>query len=295
MWGFTVLALLTAPVQTRVAMAAAESLHVVVTGQGPAAVMVPGLFGSGFAFRALAPALTAMGYRAIVIEPLGVGRSSRPVRADYSLTAQANRLAAVLDTLAVADALIISHAIGTSLALRLAIARPDLVAGIVSLEGGAAEAATTPSFRRAMELAPFIRIGGMGLVRRQTRRHMLAASGDRSWVTDQIVRDYTDGQAADLGAALRAYLRMAESREPAPLAPRLGEVRCPFVLLTGTAPHASGVPDAERRLLERSLPQFSADTVTGAGHFLLEERPDLVIEAVRAFGALLRTLARSAP
>src|SRR2546422_1504920 len=36
------------------------------------------------------------GYRAIVIEPLGVGNSGRPEHADYSLTAQADRIAGVL-------------------------------------------------------------------------------------------------------------------------------------------------------------------------------------------------------
>jgi pimeloyl-ACP methyl ester carboxylesterase len=131
-------------------VAPAETLHVTVTGSGEPVVLIPGLFGSAFGFRRLIPLLSAAGCRTIVIEPLGIGASGRPERADYSLTAQADRIAAALDTLGVAHAIIVAHSVGASMAYRLAYRRPDLVRAIVSLEGGPAEAAATPSFRRAM-------------------------------------------------------------------------------------------------------------------------------------------------
>ena len=62
---------------------------------------IPGLFGSRFGFRNVVPRLTEAGYRVIVIEPLGIGSSARPEGSDYSLTAQADRIAVVLDTLGV--------------------------------------------------------------------------------------------------------------------------------------------------------------------------------------------------
>src|SRR5262245_65266378 len=91
-----------------IALSAKESLHVEVSGHRTPVVLVPGLFGSAFAFRDLVPMLTASGYRTIVIEPLGVGASAKPERANYSLTAQADRLAAVLDTLAVRPATVVA-------------------------------------------------------------------------------------------------------------------------------------------------------------------------------------------
>src|SRR5262245_45182129 len=72
----------------RVPLVPAETLHVQVSGEGTPAVLIPGLFGSGYTFRKVVPLLNERGYRTIVIEPLGVGASSRPARADYSLTAQ---------------------------------------------------------------------------------------------------------------------------------------------------------------------------------------------------------------
>src|SRR6266540_7363516 len=94
-----------------VVLAHAESLQVSVAGSELAApvVLIPGLFGSAFAYRHEVPGLTAAGYRAIVIEPLGVGVSGRPEHADYSLTAQADRIAAVLDQLGVTDAVVVAH------------------------------------------------------------------------------------------------------------------------------------------------------------------------------------------
>src|SRR5689334_22877601 len=118
-----------------VPVAPAESLFVETAGRGDPVVIIPGLFGAAFGFRKLVPLLAASGYRAIVIEPLGIGSSGRPEKANYSLTAQADRIAAVLDSLHVVSAWLIAHSIGGSEAFRLAYRRPDLVRGLVSIEG----------------------------------------------------------------------------------------------------------------------------------------------------------------
>ena len=73
-----------------VQVAPEESLWVRVSGYGDPVVLVPGLLGSGFGYRTLAARLDSAGYRTIIVNPLGVGRSTRPKRADYSLSAQAD-------------------------------------------------------------------------------------------------------------------------------------------------------------------------------------------------------------
>src|SRR2546430_10081616 len=171
----------------------------ILTGTGDPVVLVPGLFGSAFGYRAVIPLLTDAGYRAIVVEPLGIGSSARPEHADYSLTAQADRIAAALDRLGVRHAVVVAHSLGASMAFRLAYRRPDLVAGIVSLDGGPAEAAATRAFRRAMKLAPWIRVfGGVKLIRKKIRGQLIKASGDSSWVSEQVVDGYTAAAAHDL-------------------------------------------------------------------------------------------------
>jgi pimeloyl-ACP methyl ester carboxylesterase len=264
-----------------VPLASAETVHVTEIGAGEPVVLIPGLFGSAFAFRALGPLLARAGYRAVVVEPLGIGGSARPEHADYSLTAQADRVAAALDRLGITSAVVVAHSIGASIAYRLAYRRPDLTRAVVALEGGPAEAAATPSFRRAMQFAPWIKLfGGVRLIRQKIRSQLLRASGDSRWVSDAVVNGYTAAAAADLDATLKAYVAMAHAREPEQLEPRLAAIRCPVLLLLGGAPHDAGPRPADVALLAERLSTFATDSVPGAGHFLYEERPDAVVAAV---------------
>src|SRR6266850_1545027 len=239
------------------ALSPAESVAVTVTGTGDPVVLVPGLFGSAFGYRTLIPLLTGAGYRAIVVAPLGIGSSARPEHADYSLTAQADRIAAALDRLSVRHAVVVAHSLGASMA-----------------------------FRRAMKLAPWIKLfGGVKLVRKKIRGQLIRASGDSSWVSERVVDGYTAGAAHDLDATLKAFLAMAERREPERLRPHLAEVRCPVRLLLGTATHEGGVSAEEVAVLAAALPVFVVDSVPGAGHFIYEEQPAVVVAAVRRLRA----------
>jgi pimeloyl-ACP methyl ester carboxylesterase len=262
------------------AVAPGECVQVTVTGQGPDVVIVPGLFGSAFSFRHIIPRLSAAGYRSIVIEPLGVGDSARPRGADYSLTAQAERIRRALDALEVEQPIVVAHSIGSSIALRLASRHPDRVRALVSLEGGPAEQVATSGFRRAMKLRPLLRLLGAGPLRSRIRSMLVSRSGDPSWVTDDVVASYAAGPMRDLGATLHAFGQMAKAREPEALASRLAVVRCPVLLLVGEVPHVGGPSEAEIALLHRTLPSFTLERIPGAGHFLFEEDPEAVLAAI---------------
>lgn len=265
-----------------VVVAPAETMHVEAwAGTGRPVAVVPGLFGGAFTFRKVVPLLAAEGFRPIVIEPLGTGFSSRPPKADYSLAAQSRRLAAVLDSLNAGPVLVLAHSLGAAMAFRLAVDRPDLVRGIVSLEGGPTEEATTPVFRDAMRYVPWVKLlGGIKLIRRKIRGMLLDSSGDQSWVTEGVVLGYTLGEARDFDATLRAFLAMSRAREPAKLGPKLGDIACPVTLMVGTARHDGDVPPQEVQLMRQSLLSFEVDSQPGAGHYLQEERPAAVVAAL---------------
>jgi len=269
-----------------VTVARAESLHVVVVGHGRPVVFIPGLAGSAYAFRKVIALLSADEYRAIVVEPLGFGNSSRPQEADYSLTAQADRVAAVLDTLGVSDALIVAHSLGASIALRLAYRRPSAVGALLSIEGGPSESATTEGFKKALRFVSFIKwAGGAKRIRKEMRKGFIAASGDPSWVSDEVVAAYTSGVAADLDGTLLAYIQMGKAREPERLQDHLAGISAPVFLLRGTAPHEGGVSPGEIDVFRRTLRAFQVDTVGGAGHHIHEERPGAVVEAIERMQA----------
>jgi len=268
------------PQTSMVTVAPGEALRVTTLGAGKPVVLLPGLFGSAYGFRKVMPLLADAGWHAVVIEPLGVGDSARPPRADYSLTAQADRLEAALDALGIDGAVVVAHSVGASIALRLACRHPRRVAALVSLEGGPAETAVTASFRRALALAPLLKLFGRGVVVRKIRGQLEDRSFDPRWVTDEVVAGYTRGAAADLGATLTALERMADSREPEALAPRLSELRCPVRLVLGAAPHGGGPSARDVETLSRNVAQLQQDRVPEAGHFLFEEAPAAVVAAI---------------
>lgn len=264
-------------------VAPAETVHVAVHGTGTPVVFIPGLFGAAFGFRRVVPPLTDVGYQTIVFEPLGIGHSGRPRDADYSLTAQAHRLAAVLDTLGVRGAILVPHAMGASIALRLAVERPEQVAALVLLDGGPAERAGSDGLRRALRWAPLLKFfGAHDVLRGKVRTFLHDASGDDGWVTEDVITGYTAGAAEDLGKTLDALRRMVDTEEPWRLRPRLTELRAPVTLVLGTIEHDGGITDEEVRLLESVLPRFVVDRLPGVGHFAVEERPDLVVEIIES-------------
>ena len=228
-------------------------------------------------------ALAADGYRAIGIEPLGMGLSSRPPDADYSLTAQADRVAAVMDSLSIERAVLVGHSLGASIAMRVAYRRRELAKGIVSIEGGPGETATTDGFRKWMRFAPVARmLDARRIMQQMLFKEMKELSYDDSWVERSIVTSYTAGLSADYRATIRAYQQMARADEPELLRDHLAQISCPVTLLIGETDHDSGPHEDEVDLLLTVLPVFAVDTVAQSGYFVQEERPNAVVDAVRS-------------
>ena len=263
-------------------VAPGEILRTTTFGAGQPLVLIPGIFGGAFGYRRIAVSLATRGYRIIVVEPLGYGWSSTPKKADYSFTAQTERVGRALDSLGVTRALVVAQSSGASIAFRLAIVRPELVRGVLSINGGPAETAATPGMRKAFKLGGFITKMAVdpARLRHDVRREIIRNSGDTSWVTDAVIRGYTAGQSVNLNGSIDAFQQMSKSTETESLAARLHECAVPVRLLLGTASIPAGVTPAEEALLSARLPDFRSDSVTGSGQYIHEEQPDAVVEAV---------------
>ena len=295
------LALIAAPLDSAVVrdiqVAPGEILRTTTVGAGQSLVFIPGIFGAAFGYRMLTRPLVERGYRVIVVEPLGYGWSSHPKAADYSFTAQTGRVGHALDSLGVSGALVVAQSSGAAIAFRLAVARPDLVRALLSIDGGPAESAATPGMRRAFKF-------GGGLVkfamdesklRHDVRREIIRNSGDTTWVTDAVIRGYTAGQTADMGGSIDAFQRMSKSKEERSLADRLHECSMPVRLLVGTVPHPAEITDDQRELLGAKLRDFRTDSVAGSGQYIQEEQPQAVMAAVARLAAAAGPASPAAP
>ena len=263
-------------------VAPGEILRTTTIGTGQPLVLIPGLFGAAYTYRMLTGPLAAQGYQTIVVEPLGYGWSSHPKDADYSYTAQTERVSDALDSLGIHRALFVAQSSGAAIAFRLAVRRPGLVRGLLSIDGGPAESAATAGMKKAFKF-------GGGLVkfaldesklRHDVRREIVKNSGDTTWVTDAVIRGYTAGQTADMDGSIDAYQRMSKAKETDSLTDRLHECAMPVRLLVGTVSHPAEVTHDQREMLSDQLPDFRADSVTGSGQYIQEEQPHAVLDAV---------------
>jgi pimeloyl-ACP methyl ester carboxylesterase len=217
----------------------------------------------------------------LVIDPLGMGRSSRPTDADYSLAAQARRIAAVLDSVGVARTLVVAHGTSATLALRLAAAAPERISGVLSLAGGPIDRQETTGVRLALALAPLL---DTPVGRAIGRRRFLAAIREQSaapaWCTPDVAARYLAPIESDVRGTLRVLRAMQQAEEPSRIETELHRIRAPVRLLVGDHPTAHAPTAAQVALLQRQLAKLRVDTITGAGTMLHEERADAVVAAV---------------
>jgi pimeloyl-ACP methyl ester carboxylesterase len=281
-----VLSLLASPADSLdvrdIEVAQGETLRTTSIGVGRPVILIPGIFGSAYGYRNLTGPLVSRGYRCIIVEPLGYGWSSHPKKADYSFGAQALRVSQALDRMGVKNALVVAQSSGAAIGFRLAIQRPDLVRGFLSIDGGPAESAATPGMKKAFKMG-----GGLvkfamdqSTLRHDVRREIIRNSGDTSWVTDAVIRGYTAGQTTDLDGSIDAFHQMSKSKESVSLADRLHQCKVPVLLLLGTVPHPAEVSQEQRALLRQRLPRYQARSVPGAGQYIQEEQPGAVLAAV---------------
>jgi pimeloyl-ACP methyl ester carboxylesterase len=277
-----------APGERRVAVAPAETLSVsggaVGMARGDVAVLLlPGPVGSAFSMRSVVRALQARGIEPYVIDPLGMGASTRPKGADYTLSAQAARIGRVLEKELPAGVSVIVAAQGTSATIAFHLAATDTarIRGVISIAGGPIDQQGTPGVRTALTFAALLDNPiGRGFAKRRFVSALREQSADDRWLTDEVVKQYVAPIEHDLRGLLRTLGAMQAAVEPFPIASRLARITVPVRLLVGNKPSASAPSAAQVLMLQRYVPQFALDTLRPGGTMLHEERAADVARAI---------------
>jgi haloalkane dehalogenase len=106
-------------------------------GEGPSVLFFHGEPSWSFLWRKVIPPVRDGGYRCIVPDLPGFGRSDKPVEIEwYSYDRHVEAIAPLLSDLDVRDATVVVHDWGGPIGLRLAIEHPDRIARIVVLDTG---------------------------------------------------------------------------------------------------------------------------------------------------------------
>ncbi len=98
-------------------------------GAGPTVILLHGGLGHGGNWGAQVPALVAAGYRILLIDSRGHGRSTRDER-PYTYELMATDVVAVMDALAIGKASLVGWSDGACIALVLAMKAPERARGV---------------------------------------------------------------------------------------------------------------------------------------------------------------------
>jgi 3-oxoadipate enol-lactonase len=234
-----------------------HSLRVRILGDGPRTIVCLHDYSEGIdAWNEAAPLLAKLG-RVVLIEIRAHGYSSAP-EGDYRWEDLAGDVVGVLDALAVDRAVLVGHRFGGIVAIATALQAPARVERLVLIG-----TATDLDAARHNQWREVIKSGRMN-----------GLEGIAHALHGPISRQTVEGNPV----ALTAIARLAETLQTAPLTPRLGEVRCPVLVLAGekdplpTAPLAAALPDARVETLANLGPSPQAEdagaTVAAIARFL---------------------------
>ena len=243
-------------------------------------VLVSGMMGGVGGYDRVRTRLLASGARVVTIDPYGLSMDST----DVTFAALARRVESVLERRNVGPAVVVGHAHGAGVALRLAARAPRRVSALYLLDAGALPDNRTAVFSTSLRLAPLIaRIpGGRGLVRRRILKGIEENSDRDAWFDDATRPKYTERLLDHLSAVVAMASRLADAHEPETVAAVVSHIHVPVTSLLGDVAHPSA-PDAEElRALAPLGPLLRVEHLSGVGHFPHEEVPDAVVSHLLA-------------
>jgi haloalkane dehalogenase len=258
-------------------------MHYVMEGEGPPVLFLHGEPSWAYLYRKLIPPLSDVA-RVVAPDYFGFGRSDKPLRIDdYSYDFHYRSIERLADVLDLRETTVIVHDWGGPIGLRLAVERLDRVARLVILNTGiGAGRAPSPEWLRFREL---VRRVGTELVPGRLVRI--------SCVTE-LGQDVVDAYNApfpvpESKAGVLAFPELVPTEIDHPSAAKMLAVRealtrwerPALVLFSDSDPIFS--PDAAERLAARIPGAGPAEIVTGAGHFLQEDKGEEIAERVVRF------------
>lgn len=258
----------------KVAVDGAE-LYVEEVGEGRPLVLVHGLGLSGALWHRMRDSFGS-GYRLIMLDLRGAGRSSELERTELSLALWADDLDAVVRKLELDRPVLVGASLGATVALKYALERPGDVGALVLIGTEANLSNLAPRMLAAAE-----RIESDGLqtwvdeVWSKNPPFSQPSLGRDPSILDEYRAWLLENDPVDYVRQCRA-IASAES-----LGGRLGDVAAPALVVVGAEDNRT-LPEHGRALAE-SIPQARLVELAGVGHTIPLEAPAEAASAITEF------------
>ena len=240
--------------------------------------------------------LNEAGYRVIVPDQIGFGKSSKP-SGDLHFDTLARNTIALLDHLQIARADIVAHSLGSMLGVRIARAYPDRVAHLVltapiGLEDYRLYVPPTPT-EKIVENED--KLTAEGYRKQLETNYSLKLPADQ--VTPFIDARFNIKGAAEYPRWLRAFVNSAQLIYREPVVHEIPEITQPTLFIMGAddhnAPGRPNAPEALRakmgqnaelaRALAARMTNGRAEVIPDTGHLVFLEAPARYNELVLGF------------
>lgn len=237
--------------------------------------------------------LSAAGYRVLVPDQIGFGKSSKPTF-DLHFDQLARNTIALLDHLQLRDVDVVAHSLGGMLGVRIARAYPDRVHRLalvapIGLEDYRLYVPPTPT-EKILEAED--RLTADGYRQQLVTNYALTLPPDA--ITPFIDARFNIKGAADYARWLRAFVSSAQMIYREPVAHEIALITRPTLFVMGendhNAPGRANAPDALRdkmghnaglaRAFAAQMPNAKIEVIPGVGHLVF-------LEAESAFNAAL--------
>lgn len=260
------------------------SLAYDLTGEGPLVVLAHGMGDSRHSYRFVVPVLVAAGYRVANVDIRGCGESSTNWRG-YTRADIAGDLIALVRDLG-GPAVIVGQSISGGAATIAAATAPDLIAGIVEL---------APFTRKqSMDAGGLLRVRNHRAATVQLARVMMTGSL-KAWLAYLDIAIPTkpadwESERARIETTLSSPDRMRvlnamTKTTPADAGAHLNGVRCPVLIVEGSADPDWANPRAEGERILADLPAGRGElaVIDGAGHYPHTETPEKLLDLLLPF------------
>jgi haloalkane dehalogenase len=258
-------------------------MHYVDEGAGDPVLLLHGEPTWAFLYRKMITPLAGVA-RVVAPDYFGFGRSDKPIRIeDYSYDFHYRSIERFVDELDLRETTVVMQDWGGPIGLRLAVERPDRVGRLVILNTGIG-AGRAPS-EEWLRFREFVRRVGTDLVPGQ----LVRISGVTE-IEDDVVEAYNAPfPTPESKAGVLAFPELVPTELEHPSAAKMLEVRAglerwqrpALVLFSDSDPIFS--PEAAERMAARIPGAGPAEIVSGAGHFLQEEKGEQVAERIVRF------------